>query len=133
MDAHTIDLEPFQYSGANITILRMVDTSNALMTEYGEYVKTIPKDEKPAEEGGEGDNPEGENPGEENPEEFNEENPEENEEPPPNEGEENSEDKGEEEKKEGEEPSEEEEGNNQFLSLMNDILPRVSVRRFQFR
>lgn len=105
LDAHTIDLEPFQYSGANITILRMVDTSNAPMTEYGEYVKTIPKDEKPAEEGGDGENPE-----DENPDEINE-NPEENEEPP-NEGEENGGDKGEEEKKEEAEPTEEGEGNN---------------------
>lgn len=50
LDAHTIDLEPFQYSGANITILRMVDASSAFLTGYGDYVKQAAKKEKPAEE-----------------------------------------------------------------------------------
>lgn len=58
LDAHTIDLEPFQYSGANITIFRMIDASSAFLTEYGDYVKQAAKEEKPAEENGE--NPEGE-------------------------------------------------------------------------
>ncbi|XP_055300709.1 glutamate receptor ionotropic, kainate 2-like isoform X1 [Sitodiplosis mosellana] len=53
LDAHTIDLEPFQYSGANITILRMIDTSSAPVAEYAEYLtkKAKEEEEKPTEDG----------------------------------------------------------------------------------
>ena len=53
LDAHTIDLEPFQYSGANITILRLIDTSSAPVSEYAEYMTNKAKEEaeKPPEDG----------------------------------------------------------------------------------
>lgn len=126
MDAHTIDLEPFQYSGANITILRMVDTTSPLVIEFGEYVKKMAEEEKPAEEVGEnsgGENPEEENPEAENPEEPNE-NPEENEEsPPPDEGDENSENKeGEETKEEGDTAKEEEVFNVENIRLQTALI-----------
>lgn len=62
LDAHTIDLEPFQYSGANITTLRMIDTSSAPVTEYAEYLtkKAKEEEEKKPEDG----QPEEENPDE---------------------------------------------------------------------
>lgn len=59
LDAQTIDLEPFQYSGANITILRMIDTTSNPIIKYAEYVNNLPKDMKP--EAVNGDTPE-ENP-----------------------------------------------------------------------
>lgn len=53
LDAHTIDLEPFQYSGANITTLRLIDTSSAPVSEYAEYMTKKAKEEaeKPPEDG----------------------------------------------------------------------------------
>lgn len=35
---HTIDLEPFQYSGTNITGIRLVDPENPLMVELSKYI-----------------------------------------------------------------------------------------------
>lgn len=84
LDAHTIDLEPFQYSGANITVLRMVDTASTFLAEYGEYLKKTAEAEKPEGEG-EG-NEESEGGGEEQPDDAekgpDEENAEGNEETP---------------------------------------------------
>lgn len=64
LDAHTIDLEPYQYSGANITVLRMVDTSSPIVESYAEYLKSLPAEEEEKKEEGNPDNPDGE----ENPE-----------------------------------------------------------------
>lgn len=61
LDAHTIDLEPYQYSGANITLIQMVDTSHDTFTEYDEYLKktkaAVEEEEakKEGEEGKEGE------------------------------------------------------------------------------
>lgn len=35
---HTIDLEPFQYSGTNITGIRLVDPENPLLVELTKYI-----------------------------------------------------------------------------------------------
>lgn len=48
LDAHTIDLEPFQYSDASITLVRMIDTTSAILTEYAEYLKKSSSAEKNA-------------------------------------------------------------------------------------
>lgn len=64
LDAHTIDLTPYQYSGANITILRMVDTSSPILESYAEYLKGLPAEEEEKKEEENPENPEGE----ENPE-----------------------------------------------------------------
>lgn len=53
LDAHTIDLEPFQYSGANITIMRVIDTSSQSLSDYSEYLKKTAETERPASEGDE--------------------------------------------------------------------------------
>lgn len=53
LDAHTIDLEPFQYSGANITIMRMTDTTSQPLADYGEFLKKTEETEKPETEGDE--------------------------------------------------------------------------------
>lgn len=50
LDAHTIDLEPYQYSGANITLIQMVDTSHDTFTEYNEYLKKTKAAEEEEEE-----------------------------------------------------------------------------------
>lgn len=68
LDAHTIDLEPYQYGGANITTLRMVDAASAYLSEYAEYMKKMAKDEQKNNEGEENANPDDEEPkNEENP------------------------------------------------------------------
>ncbi|XP_031634001.1 glutamate receptor ionotropic, kainate 2-like isoform X2 [Contarinia nasturtii] len=46
LDASSIDLEDYQYSGANVTILRMVDTSSDPVAEYAKYVTKISKEEE---------------------------------------------------------------------------------------
>lgn len=38
VDMHTIDLEPFQYSGTNITGIRLVDPENPLLVELTKYI-----------------------------------------------------------------------------------------------
>lgn len=38
LDAHTIDLEPFQYSGTNITTIRIVQTESPVMEKYAEFL-----------------------------------------------------------------------------------------------
>lgn len=66
LDAYTIDLEPYQYSGANITILRMIDSENAILSEYGEYLKKAAEEEekpKPGDEEGNESEPDSENEG----------------------------------------------------------------------
>lgn len=35
---HTIDLEPFQYSGTNITGIRLVDPENPMLVELTKYI-----------------------------------------------------------------------------------------------
>lgn len=37
-DAHTIDLEPYQFSGTNITIVRLVDPENPILADYAKYL-----------------------------------------------------------------------------------------------
>lgn len=49
LDAHTIDLEPFRYSGTNITMVRIVDTEGPVMQKYGEFL--FPPEEEKKEEG----------------------------------------------------------------------------------
>lgn len=53
LDAHTIDLEPFQYSDAGITLVQMVDTSSAILADYMEYLKKAAAAEKSGEGDGE--------------------------------------------------------------------------------
>lgn len=38
LDAHTIDLEPFQFSGTNFTLLRLVNPLSPLMESFVKYV-----------------------------------------------------------------------------------------------
>lgn len=38
MDMHTIDLEPYQYSGTNITGIRLVDPENPLMEQLTNFM-----------------------------------------------------------------------------------------------
>lgn len=38
MDMHTIDLEPYQYSGTNITGIRLVDPESPLVEELTKYI-----------------------------------------------------------------------------------------------
>lgn len=56
LDAHTIDLEPYQYGGANITTLRMIDATSVSLTEYAEYMNKVAKDEMKKDEA-ENENP----------------------------------------------------------------------------
>lgn len=95
LDAHTIDLEPYQYSGANITVLRTIDTTSPILASYAEYLKNQPEEEK--KEGEEGAPGEGQ---EEGANENGDGSP--NEDEPQPEAEEPAED-GEESKKDGEE------------------------------
>lgn len=121
LDSHTIDLEPYQYGGANITVFRMVDTSSAALAGYAEYVKKLMAEEE-KKEGEDAENGEGngeENGGEENGEENNEENGENENGGEPEEGEPNEDD---ENKEEGEQPAadeEEEEAGNEENKLFN--------------
>lgn len=46
LDAHTIDLEPFQFGGANITTLRIIDTTSPPLAGYAEYVNKLAEAEK---------------------------------------------------------------------------------------
>lgn len=46
LDANSIDLEDYQYGGANVTVLRMVDTSSEPVTEYAKYVTKKMEEEK---------------------------------------------------------------------------------------
>lgn len=100
LDAQTIDLEPYQYSGANITVLRMVDTSSPILVNYAEYLKNLPL---PAEEDEEKKEGEGEGDGEEKTEE----------EAPPPEPEEDAPKEGEEEEEEKPKGDDEEEEDNE--------------------
>lgn len=45
LDAHTIDLEPFQYSGTNISTVRIVQTESAIMEKYAKYLNPNSDDE----------------------------------------------------------------------------------------
>lgn len=45
LDAHTIDLEPFQYSGTNFTIMRLVNPLSPLMDGFAEYMKNFEEPE----------------------------------------------------------------------------------------
>lgn len=38
IDMHTIDLEPYQYSGTNITGVRLVDPENPLMLKVSQFI-----------------------------------------------------------------------------------------------
>lgn len=118
LDAHTIDLEPFQYSGANITVIHLVDTSSAVFTAYAEYLKkNAPEEEKPEGEGGEEEGGEGEAANEEAPE-----NPEES----PNE------DEGNEEKEEGDEDKKEEEEEKAEEEPADGITKYKTIQRCYF-
>lgn len=44
MDMHTIDLEPYQYSGTNITGVRLVDPENPLMEHVTKYLEESKRD-----------------------------------------------------------------------------------------
>lgn len=128
LDAHTIDLEPYQHGGANITTLRMVDATSESLTAYAEYMKKAAEEEKKKKEEEE-KNADSESNDEENPVEGGADEP-----PAPEDGKENTEDGGdeeneekkdgeenEEEKAEGEEEEEEDEGEpfkSQFISLL---------------
>lgn len=46
LDAHTIDLEPYQHGGANITTLRMVDANGEPLAAYAEHMKKVAEEEK---------------------------------------------------------------------------------------
>lgn len=61
LDAHTINLEPFQYGDAGITLVQMVDTNSEILLDYAEYLKKSSSAEKSGEagEGGEGGDGEG--------------------------------------------------------------------------
>lgn len=37
-DAHTIDLEPFQYAGTNFTAARLVDPENETLQKFAEHL-----------------------------------------------------------------------------------------------
>lgn len=54
LDAATIDLEPFQYSNTNFTLIRMVNQLSPLMKDFVHYMKEVdPKsNEDDAEEDG---------------------------------------------------------------------------------
>lgn len=54
MDMHTIDLEPYQYSGTNITGIRLVDPDNPLMQTVTNFIKGAPAI-SPENGGGEGE------------------------------------------------------------------------------
>jgi hypothetical protein len=41
LDAHAIDLEPFQYSGTNFTIMRIVSPLSPLVEGFAEYMKNL--------------------------------------------------------------------------------------------
>lgn len=41
MDMHTIDLEPYQYSGANITGIRLFDPANPMMEGITKFLETL--------------------------------------------------------------------------------------------
>lgn len=41
LDAHTIDLEPYQYSGTNFTLVRIVNPASPLMDAFSEYMKNF--------------------------------------------------------------------------------------------
>lgn len=43
-DSHTIDLEPYQYSGTSITTLRLVDPEHQILKEMAEYLETAGKE-----------------------------------------------------------------------------------------
>lgn len=60
LDAHTIDLEPFQYSGTNISMIRIVNTGNPILEKYGTFLNPQPKTNE--ENDGQGDSG-SENPG----------------------------------------------------------------------
>jgi glutamate receptor, ionotropic, invertebrate len=45
LDMHTIDLEPFQYGGTNITGMRMIIPENPLVKEFSEYIEEM-RDQK---------------------------------------------------------------------------------------
>lgn len=40
LDAHTVNLEPYQYSGTNISTIRIVRTDDSIMHEFEEYLKS---------------------------------------------------------------------------------------------
>lgn len=107
LDAHTIDLEPYQYGGANITTLRLVDATSAYLTDYGEFMKKMANDEQKKNDGEENGGEENGGAGDEEPK--NEENPDEGADEPaaPEDGEENAE--GSEDNKEEEEEKEDDE------------------------
>lgn len=50
LDAHTIDLEPFQYSGTNFTLMRIVNPLSPMMEGFAEYMKNFEPDAEPDEE-----------------------------------------------------------------------------------
>lgn len=72
LDSHTIELEPYQYGGANITTVRMVDGTSELLAKYAEYMKKVAKDEQKNQEAEEKANSEDEETkNEENPDDGN--------------------------------------------------------------
>lgn len=44
LDMHTIDLEPYQYSGTNITGIRFVDPENPLLLKVTQYINETMSD-----------------------------------------------------------------------------------------
>lgn len=96
-DTHTIDMEPYQYSGTRITTLRVVDLANPILEDMAKWLEESAKKaeaEAVTEEAGKGGEEKGEKKGEEDGE------PEEGAEEEGEEGEDGGEGKKEEEKRE---------------------------------
>lgn len=53
-DAHTVDLEPYQYAGTNITGFRLVDPENEILKKFAEDL-TKPAEESEEKKEGEGE------------------------------------------------------------------------------
>lgn len=58
LDAHTIDLEPFRYSGTNISMVRIVDAEGPVMKKYEEFLNPPEKENKEEGEATDGENKE---------------------------------------------------------------------------
>lgn len=44
-DSHTIDLEPYQYSGTRITTMRIVDQGSSILNEMKQFMESEPEEE----------------------------------------------------------------------------------------
>lgn len=125
LDAHTINLEPYQYGGANITTIRIVDATSVHLADYAEYMKKVAKDEQKQNDGDENDE-----------EAKNDENPEEGDNPPaPEDKDENSEEDEGDDKADEEKEGKEDEGKRSIYSMhwvyslyLFSSLPRIQYR-----